>query len=110
MSKRPLLVVRAHVNPEVLGEFEQWYLEVHLQTMLKIPGIVAAFRVQSPRSGPNWLTVFKFASEAMVQQAFASKEAEQARRDWERWLPYVSEVSVEVYTPLMALPAYRHWN
>jgi hypothetical protein len=54
--------------------------------------------------------VFKFSSEAMVQQAFASKEAEQARRDWERWLPYVTEVSVEVYTPLMALPAYRHWN
>jgi hypothetical protein len=110
VSKRPFLVVRAHVNSEILAEFEQWYRQVHLHTMLKIPGIVAAFRVQSPRTGPNWLAVYQFASEAMVQQAFASKEAEQARRDWERWLPYVSEVSVEVYTPLMALPAYRHWN
>ena len=110
MSKHPFLVVRAQVSPEILDEFEQWYRQVHLQTMLKIPGIVAAFRVQSPRSGPNWLTVFKFANEAIVQQAFASKEAEAARRDWERWVPHVSEASVEVYTPLMALPAYRHWN
>jgi hypothetical protein len=110
VSKKPLLVVRAQVNLEILDEFEQWYRQVHLHSMLKIPGIVAAFRVQSPRTGPNWLALFKFANETMVQQAFASKEAEEARRDWERWLPYVSEVSVEVYTPLMALPAYRHWN
>ncbi len=110
MSKRPFLVVRAHVNPDVLDEFERWYYEVHLPSMLKIPGIVAAFRLQSPRSGPNWLVVFKFADEAIVQEAFGSKEAEKARSDWERWLPYVSEVSVEVYSPLIALPAYRHWN
>ena len=110
MSKRPFLVVRAHVNAEILDEFEQWYREVHVHTMLKIPGIVAAFRAESAHGGSNWLTIFKFSSETMVQQAFASKEAEQARRDWERWLPYVSEVTVEVYTPLMALPAYRHWN
>jgi antibiotic biosynthesis monooxygenase (ABM) superfamily enzyme len=110
VSRKPLLVVRAHVNPEMMDEFERWYHEVHLVSMLRIPGIVAAFRIRSPRTGPNWLAVFKFVDESVVQKAFASSEAEQARRDWERWLPYVSEVSVEVYTPLMALPAYRHWN
>ena len=37
VSKRPLLVVRAHVNPDVLDEFEQWYQEVHLHQHAQDP-------------------------------------------------------------------------
>lgn len=110
MSTCPFLVVRAHVNPEVLAELEQWYLQVHIHNMLRIPGIVAAFRLRTLRTGPNWMTAFRLADESVIQKAFASTEANEARQDWERWLPYVSEVTVEVYTSLMSLPAYRHWN
>jgi hypothetical protein len=56
------------------------------------------------------MTVFTLSSDAVIQKALASREAAQARQDWERWLPHVSEVSVEVYAPLRPLPAYRHWN
>lgn len=110
MSIRPLLVVRAQIDPAVFEEFERWYQREHLHHMLKIPGILAAFRVSSPRSSPNWMTIFKFSGEAAVQEAFSSAEAERARQDWDRWLPHVSEVTVEVYTLLRPLPAYRHWN
>lgn len=110
MGNKPLLVVQAHINPEVLPDFERWYLQVHLRHMFKIPGITAGFRVRSSRPGPNWMTVFTFSDEAIIQKALASKEANQARQDWEPWLPHASEVSVEVYAALRPLPAYRHWD
>ncbi|KPK46224.1 MAG: hypothetical protein AMJ77_06265 [Dehalococcoidia bacterium SM23_28_2] len=110
MNDKPVLVVQAHIDPDILPDFEQWYLRVHLRNMFKIPGISAAFRVHSSRPGPNWMTVFLFSDEAVIQKALASKEASQARQDWERWLPHASEISVEVYASLRPLPAYRHWN
>jgi hypothetical protein len=48
--------------------------------------------------------------ESIIQKALASKEAAQARQDWERWLPHTSDMSVEVYAALKPLPAYRHWD
>jgi len=110
VNDKPVLVVQAHIDPDILPDFEQWYLRVHLRNMFKIPGISAAFRVHSSRPGPNWMTVFLFSDEAVIQKALASKEASQARQDWERWLPHASEISVEVYASLRPLPAYRHWN
>ena len=56
------------------------------------------------------MTVFTFSNEAIIQKALASKEANQARQDWEPWLSHASEVSVEVYAALRPLPAYRHWD
>ena len=110
MGNKPLLLVQAHINPDVLPEFERWYLQVHLGHRFEIPGITAAFRVRSSRPGPNWMTVYTFSDEAIIQKALASKEANQARQDWEPWLPHASEVSVEVYAALRSLPAYRHWD
>ncbi len=110
MDDKPVLVVQAHIDPDILPEFEQWYMRVHLRNMFKIPGINAAFRVHSSRPGPNWMAVFLFSDESVIQKALASKEAAQARQDWERWLPHASDVSVEVYASLRPLPAYRHWN
>jgi hypothetical protein len=42
--------------------------------------------------------------------AFQSDAATRARQDWERWMPHVSELSVEVYASLGPLPGYHHWN
>jgi hypothetical protein len=110
VGSKPLLVIQAHINPDVLPEFERWYLGVHLHHMFKIPGITAAFRARSSRPGPNWTTVFLFSDEAMIQKALSSSEAAQARQDWERWLPHAREISIEVYAGLKPLPAYRPWN
>jgi hypothetical protein len=110
MGNKPLLVVQAQINPEVLPEFERWYQKVHLRHMFKIPGITSAFRARSSRPGPNWMAVFTFSDEIVIQKALASKEANQARQDWEPWLPHTSELSVEVYAALRPLPVYRHWD
>jgi hypothetical protein len=56
------------------------------------------------------MTIFLLSDEAVIQKTLASREAAQARQDWERWLPYASEISVEVYAALRPLPAYRHWD
>ncbi|MFQ5879121.1 MAG: hypothetical protein ACE5IZ_02960 [Dehalococcoidia bacterium] len=110
MSGKPLLVIRVHIEPSMLTEFERWYHSVHLQNMLKIPGVVAAYRLSPARVGTNWVAVFKFDNEAALQEAFNSAEASRARQAWQQWMPHISEMSVEVYAALTALPPYHHWN
>ena len=107
---KPYLVVRASIEPAVMEEFLRWYEAEHLPHVMEIPGIVRAFRSSCGRRGVNWTALYELADDASVQMAFASSEANRARQDWERWLPHVSELSVEVYAPLGPLPSYHHWN
>jgi len=78
--------------------------------VLEIPGIVRAYRTDWTRGGANWAAFYEFANEESVQEALASPQARVARLDWERWLPHVSELTVEVYASLTPLPTYHHWN
>ena len=107
---KPYLVVRANIDPVVLEEFYRWYQEVHLPHVMQIPGIVQAYRSNCHRTGINWTTLYELENNASIQAAFASAEANQARQDWERWLPHVSELTVEVYAVLGPLTTYHHWN
>jgi hypothetical protein len=109
-GSKPYLVVRANLDPEVMGEFEQWYTRTHLPHVLDIPGIVRAYRSDWSRGSANWTALYEFADEAAVQDAMASAQARVARQDWERWLPHVSELTVEVYASLTPLPTYEHQN
>lgn len=107
---RPVLVVRANIDPAVMEEFLQWYQEVHLPHVMRIPGIVKAYRTNCRRRGINWATLYEFQDELVLQEAFNSAEASQARQDWETWLPHVTDLTVEVYAGLVPLPTYHHWN
>ena len=107
---KPYLVVRANVDPAVMTEFVRWYEKVHLPHVLQIPGIVRAYRSNCHRAGVNWTALYELRDEESIQKAFGSQEASVARQDWERWLPHVSELTVEVYTALGPLPGYHHWN
>ncbi len=109
-GSKPYLVVRAHLDPTMMGEFEQWYRDTHLRHVLDIPGIVRAYRSDWSRGNANWTALYEFASEDSVQDAMASPEATVARQDWERWLPHVTELTVEVYASLAPLPTYHHQN
>jgi hypothetical protein len=109
-GSKPYLVVRAYLDPAVMGEFEQWYRDTHLRHVLDIPGIVRAYRSDWIRGNANWTALYEFASEDAVQDAMASPQASVARQDWERWLPHVSELTVEVYASLAPLPTYEHQN
>ena len=107
---KPYLVVRAGIEPSMMDEFVRWYETEHLPHVMEIPGVVRAYRSNCNRRGVNWTALYELADDAAVHGAIASNEADRARREWERWLPHVSELSVEVYAVLSALPGYHHWN
>ena len=107
---KPFLVVRANLDPSTMDDFYRWYEEVHLPHVMDIPGIVRAYRSDWTRGKANWTALYEFDSEDSVQEALASSQAQVARLDWERWLPHVSELTVEVYASLSPLPTYHHWN
>jgi hypothetical protein len=106
----PYLVVRASIEEAMMDEFVRWYEAEHLPHVMAIPGVVKAFRSRCRRKGINWTALYELADDASVQKAISSGEAEQARKDWERWLPHVSELSVEVYANLAPLSSFHHWN
>ena len=110
LGSQPYLVVRASLDPTVMEEFERWYRETHLPHVMEIPGIVRAYRSDWTRGSANWTTLYEFADDDSVPEAVASPQAQVARQDWERWLPHVSELTVEVYASLGPLPTYHHWN
>ena len=105
------MLVQARLNPAVADEFESWYRETHLPHVLGIPGIVNAYRVRTtnPLQGTH-LMAYAFADESAVQTALSSDEAQEARRDWERWAEDVYELSVEIQAPLSPLPVLQHRN
>jgi len=107
---RPFLVVRASIEPGQMEEFVNWYVKEHLPHVMAIPGIVKAYRGTCHRKGVNWTALYEMKDDASVQAALGSAEADAARRDWERWLPHVTELTVEVYAGLGPLPGFRHWN
>lgn len=110
MLAKPYLVVRANIEPSVMDEFLDWYRKVHLPHVMEIPGVVKAYRSDCSRRGVNWTALYELKDDASVQVAISSSEAERARQDWERWMPHVSELSVEIYAGLGPLPPYHHWN
>lgn len=110
IGSKPYLVVRANLDPAIVDEFERWYRETHLPHVMEIPGIVRAYRSDWGRGASNWTVLYEFDSEETVEDALNSPQARVARSDWERWLPHVSELMVEVYASLAPLPTYHHWN
>ncbi len=110
LGTKPYLVVRANLDPAVMDEFQRWYEETHLPHVMEIPGIVRAYRSDWSRGGANWTALYEFDDDNSVQDAIASPQARVARLDWERWLPHVSELTVEVYANLTPVPTYHHQN
>jgi hypothetical protein len=110
LGAKPYLLVRASLDPTVMDEFHRWYQEIHLPHVLDIPGIVRAYRTNWARGFTNWAAFYEFDNDESVQEALSSPQARVARLDWERWLPHVSELTVEVYASLSPLPTYHHWN
>ncbi|MEO8457805.1 MAG: hypothetical protein ABI559_08340 [Chloroflexota bacterium] len=105
-----MLVVRANIEDTMMADFLTWYEAEHLPHVMAIPGIVKAWRTNCRRRGINWTALYEISDEASVQAVIGSTEADKARRDWERWLPYVADLSVEVYAPLAPLSGFHHWN
>ena len=107
---KPYLVVRASIDEAVMDDFLRWYEQEHLPHVMEIPGVVKAYRSNCHRQGINWTALYELKNDAAVQQAISSGQADRARRDWERWLPHVQDLSVEIYAGLGPMGAFHHWN
>ena len=108
---QPYLVVQAQIDPSVLDEFERWLREVHFDSVMRIPGVVAARRCYHPKGRPNYSSIFKLENDSAIRTALASEEAGIARAQWNRWILYVEDGSlqVSVYATLEAQVAlYQH--
>ncbi len=113
MPKRrwpPVIVIRARLEAAALPEFRRWYREVHLPHVLAIPGVVRVYGADCRRRGITWAAVYELRDEEALQEALNSPQAQQARQDWQEWLPRLEELSIEVLAGLMPIPAYHHWN
>ena len=105
MSK-PYLVVRANIDDTMMDDFVSWYVAEHLPHIMAIPGIVKAYRTNCRRRGINWTVLYELADDTSVQTVITSSEADRARRDWERWMPYVLGQPLMMGTPSPACPAF----
>ena len=114
MAQRPVLLVRARIDPALLPEFRAWYHRVHLPHALAIPGIVGyrglSYGSGAPPGVPNVVSLFLFAEEGAVQKALASAEAQRARADWEQWAGRVRDLAIQIYAPVNARATLRHMN
>ncbi len=109
-ADRPWLVVRAKLEPGARREFETWRREVHEPSVLKIPGVEGRCRLRLPGEADVALTVYHFRDEEVIPEALSSPQAAYARAQWERWLPQVRDLSVQIFAVLRPSMEHRGEN
>lgn len=102
LGAHPYLLVRARVHPGKLEDFRRWSQQTHIPRMLAVPGVERAYLVRQATKSASLLMIFVFESDAAIQKALSSPEATRLRNGWEEWAPYVRDVSIQIYTSLVA--------
>lgn len=95
-AQQPWLVVQAQIDPAVIDEFERWLRDVHMRTILSIPGVVHAHRAYPSSGRPNYCSIITLRDDSMIRPALSSDEASLARAQWNRWIPFVEDGSLQV--------------
>jgi hypothetical protein len=112
LAGRPYLLVRARVHRAKLEEFRRWNRATHIPRMLAMDGVEQAFFVRpAPLSDASTvLMLFVFHNDTAIQKALNSPEAARLRTGWDEWVPFVRDVSIQIYTTLGArlAPAQRN--
>jgi len=80
-KKHILLIVRIDVEPEVEEEFNRWYNEEHIPTLLKVPGVLWARRAINTGKGSKYIAVYEHEN-IDVQNSEAYRKA--AQTEWTR--------------------------
>jgi len=54
-----LYVVRMDVDPEKEKQFNEWYNKEHIPALLKVPGVIGAYRYTSLESTPKYTAIYE---------------------------------------------------
>jgi antibiotic biosynthesis monooxygenase (ABM) superfamily enzyme len=55
-----LLVVRMDVEPEKEKQLNDWYNNVHIPALLKVPGVLSARRYVATQGAPKYTAIYEF--------------------------------------------------
>ena len=102
---RPFMLLRARANERNRERFAMWFRGVHLQDVLRIPGIAAVS--SGTTKGGTHLGFYSFHASESVQEALTSPQAAYTRGTWEQWAPHLEELAIEIWTSLSPLPLYH---
>ncbi|MGH2633177.1 MAG: hypothetical protein ACRDG3_07190 [Tepidiformaceae bacterium] len=101
----PMMLLRARPKPEARARFADWFRDVHLRDIQKIPGIISV--ETGTTSAGTKLGFYAFESSEVVQAALSSPQAAYARATWQVWTPHLDELQIEIFAPLFPLPIYQ---
>ena len=54
-----LYVVRVDVDPEKDQQFNEWYNKQHIPALLKVPGVIGAYRYSSLEGTPKYIAIYE---------------------------------------------------
>ena len=57
-----LYMVRMDVDPSIELEFNAWYNDEHIPALLKVPGVLAAYRYKSVEGTPKFVAIYELES------------------------------------------------
>jgi hypothetical protein len=87
LGMKPVYIVRLHFKtPELEGDFNRWYNNVHLPDLLKVPNLITARRFISLSGGIKYLAIYEFSSRDGMMEGKNSAEMAACRADTRaRW-------------------------
>ncbi len=55
-----LLIVRMDVEPEQEKQLNEWYNDIHIPALLKVPGVLSARRYTTSQGTPKYTAIYEF--------------------------------------------------
>ena len=75
-----LYVVRMDVDPEKEKQFNEWYNEEHIPALLKVPGVIGAYRYTSLDGTPKYTAIYELEKPDVITSAAWKKAVEMTPR------------------------------
>ena len=94
-AKKILVITRADVASEMEEEYNRWYNEEHLPSLLKVRGVLSGTRGVNTGNGQKYIAVYVHEN-AEVQKSAAYKKA--VETEWTQKIrPYIKNFTRENY-------------
>jgi antibiotic biosynthesis monooxygenase (ABM) superfamily enzyme len=75
-----LYIVAMDVDPDKETRFNEWYSEEHVPALLKVPGVLGAYRYVSLEGGPKYIAIYELDNPSVRASEAWKKAVEMTRR------------------------------